>query len=234
MEVGVSLDGVNGTAEFDFFATHLTAGANDANRWAQAAYINSLVAGSSTPAVLAGDFNATPSSRVIERIGAEWHDPTDLPNPGLTRSSQIDYVFYRHAAQWNVVSESRFIINATTQAASDHYPILAVLEYVAPTADFDGDADVDGADLLAWQRGLGPAARAGGDANGDGAASAADLAVWQSQFGRPAAAAAPEPTTLALLALAAAALVFQRVRFRAPRSFFRAPPSALLPFPLTS
>ncbi|MEM9353349.1 MAG: choice-of-anchor Q domain-containing protein [Planctomycetota bacterium] len=59
-----------------------------------------------------------------------------------------------------------------------------------PNADFDGDGDVDLADLLAQQRGFGaaPAAIGDGDANGDEAVDAADLAIWDSLFGRGSAA----------------------------------------------
>ena len=71
-------------------------------------------------------------------------------------------------------------------------------------ADFDDDHDFDGADLLAWQRGLGAAPDATsieGDANGDGDVDAADLASWTAAFGNaPAGRSVPEPgaTTLVL------------------------------------
>jgi hypothetical protein len=79
-------------------------------------------------------------------------------------------------------------------------------------ADFDHDGDIDGADFLTWQRGLGlngQLNRATGDANGDGSVLAADFAIWKSQFGdSPAttlAAPVPEPTgsLLAMTFLAA-------------------------------
>jgi hypothetical protein len=81
------------------------------------------------------------------------------------------------------------------------------------TADFDGDGLVDGADFLAWQRGLrsdGLATRAGGDADADGMTDGVDLSFWQSGFGVQSAAiasaanlaAVPEPLSswLALIA----------------------------------
>lgn len=82
--------------------------------------------------------------------------------------------------------------------------------------DFDIDGDVDGGDLLVWQRTLGSAAAGpvyqAADASLDGVVNAADLAVWRSHYGRtvvyppvPAAAAsmlAPEPTGAALVSLA--------------------------------
>ena len=53
-------------------------------------------------------------------------------------------------------------------------------------ADFDIDGDVDGADFLAWQRGLrGTAAtHSHGDANGDGAVDALDLVRVREEFGQ--------------------------------------------------
>jgi hypothetical protein len=57
--------------------------------------------------------------------------------------------------------------------------------------DSDEDDDVDGADFLAWQRGVGTpsgATRAMGDADGDQDVDAEDLALWKDNFGNPAAA----------------------------------------------
>lgn len=91
---------------------------------------------------------------------------------------------------------------------------------LAPTtdADFDNDGDVDGADLLIWQRNAVTATgktNATGDANGDGAANAADLALWKGLFGTPAVAAVgtvPEPATLGMIALCGLSLAAARRR----------------------
>jgi hypothetical protein len=50
--------------------------------------------------------------------------------------------------------------------------------------DFNSDFDVDGQDLLTWQRGLGttPAEKAGGDANDDDVVDGGDLDLWESRF----------------------------------------------------
>ncbi|QEG34327.1 PEP-CTERM sorting domain-containing protein [Bythopirellula goksoeyrii] len=62
---------------------------------------------------------------------------------------------------------------------------------VADTGDFDGDGDVDGNDLLVWQRD----------------STVGNLAEWHSKYGSPPLAstilAVPEPSTLLLLSLAA-------------------------------
>ena len=81
------------------------------------------------------------------------------------------------------------------------------------SADFDEDGDVDGADFLAWQRGLGAGStHAEGDANGDGQVNASDLAAWRFQFGAtgvvaPVGSAVPEPT--GVVAVAALACLFR-------------------------
>ncbi len=67
-------------------------------------------------------------------------------------------------------------------------------------ANFNGDAVIDGADFLIWQKGVGIASGATlaqGDADGNGAVNDADLSIWSAQYGTTAslsaAAAAPEP-----------------------------------------
>lgn len=98
--------------------------------------------------------------------------------------------------------------------------LLQLIDVVAPegNADFDGSGLVDGADFLRWQRNYpvndGTALMGDGDANGDGNVNDVDLGFWQSQFGTspaaPIAAAVPEPATIALSLLAAAALFARR------------------------
>jgi hypothetical protein len=87
----------------------------------------------------------------------------------------------------------------------DNFTVFAApAVIVAENADFDSDLDVDGADFLTWQRGVGTstgAMLADGDANGNGAIDAADLATWRSQFTTaavPAVNSIPEPPTVLL------------------------------------
>ena len=86
------------------------------------------------------------------------------------------------------------------------------------TADFNDDGRVDGLDLAAWKTAFG--AGNGADANGDNVTDGADFLEWQRQFGSgvpatSAVGAVPEPASIALLSLAAAALA---IRLRESRA----------------
>lgn len=100
--------------------------------------------------------------------------------------------------------------------------ITGIVEYYSQpdvsNADFDDDGDVDGADLLIWQRGFGTGTtQAQGNADGDGDVDAADLAIWKTQFGSTglatsAAGAVPEPAALGLAGLAVCCVATLRRR----------------------
>ena len=110
-----------------------------------------------------------------------------------------------------------FVMATAGESTSDDFDWLIdnftveVFGSNAPTdnADFNGDGRVDGADFLAWQRGLGLTGQPNnstGDANGDGNVDGADLAIWQAQFSPSASAAGgavPEPAAggLAIVSL---------------------------------
>jgi hypothetical protein len=90
---------------------------------------------------------------------------------------------------------------------------------IEPSADFDLDGDVDGADFLRWQRGLGAAGAIHdqGDANFDGTVDSLDLNVWKAQLEASLATAStltnvPEPVAAALWPLAAVAFAGSRSR----------------------
>jgi len=81
------------------------------------------------PAILAGDFNATPGSPTLKSLLTEWADATAVPgmltfpsNPGRIK---IDYVLHRPAGVFKVL-EARTL---TEPVASDHCPVLVILEH---------------------------------------------------------------------------------------------------------
>jgi hypothetical protein len=71
-------------------------------------------------------------------------------------------------------------------------------------ADFDGDGDVDGADLAKWKSDFD--SKATSDADADGDSDGHDFLAWQRQAGAAATganAAVPEPGSAVLVAVAA-------------------------------
>ena len=89
-----------------------------------------------------------------------------------------------------------------------------------PTADFNGDGQVNGADLTTWLANFGLASGAAvsqGDGNRDGTVDGTDFLVWQRQLGSftpvvSADAFVPEPATSMLVIIAAAGLCLRRSR----------------------
>lgn len=115
---------------FVFMATHLDYRPNDAERRASAAMINKLVDEQpGVPVVLAGDLNAQPDTAVLADFGKVWTRANKEPLlsfPSAMPARQIDYVLYRPAERWRVI-ETRVL---DEPLASDHRPLLAVLELV--------------------------------------------------------------------------------------------------------
>lgn len=76
----------------------------------------------------------------------------------------------------------------------------------APSADYNDDGAIDGADFLLWQRTYGNSVTAfsGADGNGNGVVDGPDLALWKGGFGsatvtgHAAATAVPEPSSALL------------------------------------
>ena len=102
-------------------------------------------------------------------------DPTALPGNGTVPTSDQRGAAFARVYNGGGDASARIDIGA--------YEVQAA----GIAADFDGDLDVDGADFLVWQRGLGgsgPAATKNlGNADGDDDVDAVDLAAWKAAFG---------------------------------------------------
>jgi endonuclease/exonuclease/phosphatase family metal-dependent hydrolase len=112
------------------WATHLDHRPNDAERRASAQAIEARIRQQpDAAALLVGDLNDVPASPTLKLLGTMWtRSNTDiLPTiPVGKPARQIDYVLYRPASRWRVI-DTQVLDEAV---ASDHRPLLAVLELV--------------------------------------------------------------------------------------------------------
>jgi hypothetical protein len=136
------------------------------------------------------------------------------PDPVADKVIQVGDMLFGAAVGGFPFDFSRFAINDKGQIAfvvlsGDQQRVVRADPLTVISADFDEDDDVDGADFLLWQRGLGltsGADRNDGDANGDGDVDGDDLGIWQAQFGTSGGAGAlgvPEPGAIVLGLVAA-------------------------------
>ncbi|MGC4006444.1 MAG: endonuclease/exonuclease/phosphatase family protein [Pirellulales bacterium] len=113
-------------------ATHFDHRRDDAERRASAAAIRGFVGKRfQVPQLLLGDLNDVRTSPTLERLGELWTIAGDeRPTiPAEKPTKQIDFILYRPSDRWRVV-ETRVPDEPT---ASDHRPILSVLEFVPAT-----------------------------------------------------------------------------------------------------
>lgn len=111
-----------------FISTHFQHNVAE-DRLAEAKAINKLFGrDDKMPTILAGDMNAVPDSDPIRELLKRWLNATDEPAsptaPSRNPTSRIDYIFYRPASMLRV-SHAEVIEESM---ASDHRPVLAVLE----------------------------------------------------------------------------------------------------------
>lgn len=145
------------------------------------------------------------------------------PEPGV-------YAFFARLTAPELLPSEPFLIGFAFGVGEAQFAagLTAINAAAGLAGDYDVDGDVDGADFVRWQRSLGTTAAgpnyAPADGSLDGVVGAEDLAVWRSQHGRkiadppPAspAGAAPEPSTLAMVALAGLGLAPRLHRGRRP------------------
>lgn len=112
-----------------FIGTHLDHLKDPTDRIRQTAALAHLATpGDAVPVILAGDFNDQPGTAALVSLGGNWLDTT-MADPRPTFPSdkpdiRIDYVFARPVNRWRLISAS--VIEEPI--ASDHRPVLAVLE----------------------------------------------------------------------------------------------------------
>jgi len=158
---------------------------------------------------------------------ADWH-ATNVTNNTLTGfAGPAD--FRQSGAFHDTGGTDNFV--ETTQGVpygTELNDTLGASNLFLKNADFDFDKDIDGADFLAWQRGLGfgdgdDATRIHGDTHDeegvlDRIVDGLDLARWQEAYGSGAATTSalfqviPEPSSFALCALAVSLLLPSRQR----------------------
>ncbi|MFH0795287.1 MAG: endonuclease/exonuclease/phosphatase family protein, partial [bacterium] len=114
---------------FTFLATHLDVSPEP--RLASIPLIENLFQKKpDRPALLAGDLNALPDSPTLQALCKTWSVATSAPElltfPSETPDRQIDYVLFRPAQRWKVI-EARVL---DEPMASDHRPIMAVIEWI--------------------------------------------------------------------------------------------------------
>jgi len=128
----VSLRGKNGQ-RLRFISTHFQHNVPE-DRVAEAKAINRLFASDETtvPTILAGDFNATPEAVPIQILSEKWthaaSSPLEPTAPSTNPRSRIDYIFYRPANRFRVISS--YVIKESL--ASDHCPVFAEIEMIVP------------------------------------------------------------------------------------------------------
>lgn len=111
-----------------FFATHLDHQTEE-QRLDQMEQIAEIAGADPSPMILAGDLNARPGSPPITLLSASWIEATNQPGlltfPSKNPRVKIDYVFYRPAGAFKVVS-----VKALDEPiASDHCPVLVELRF---------------------------------------------------------------------------------------------------------
>ena len=123
--LAVSIKPDNGLPQFVFVGTHLCH-QSEQTRTYQTTRINELFrAEAGPPVVLAGDLNARTGSAPMNVLLAErWVDATEP-------QSRIDYVLIRKSDPWRVVE----VVTIDERVASDHRPVLAVLEWTGERRD---------------------------------------------------------------------------------------------------
>ncbi len=110
-----------------FGSTHLDAQKEHINRELQIKEINRITADENLPFIIAGDFNATPGSTVINLLDQSFTrscQQCEFTIPVIKPNKTIDFIAF--------TPKSKFSVQSTTvipeRYASDHLPVLGVLQ----------------------------------------------------------------------------------------------------------
>lgn len=116
-----------------FYATHFDYHGDDGERLASVKMLRELLeAGDAQTAIVAGDLNALPDSRVMDRVReclVDTYDPETGPGhtfPANEPDRRIDYILHTPGAGLETL-ECRVI---DEPVASDHRPLLTVFEFI--------------------------------------------------------------------------------------------------------
>lgn len=112
---------------FLFACTHLDAQRDSTDRLLQINAIIGHLRDSAIPTIIAGDFNAVPGSgiiRILDKHFTRTCNPCDYTIPVTEPTRAIDFIAYRPGTKFKVISHNVI----PERYASDHLPVLAVLE----------------------------------------------------------------------------------------------------------
>lgn len=110
-----------------FGSTHLDAQRPAVNREMQIKEINRIAATEKLPFIIAGDFNATPGSTVINLLDQSFTrtcQQCEFTIPVINPNKTIDFVAFAPNTKFRAVST----LVVPERYASDHLPVLAVVE----------------------------------------------------------------------------------------------------------
>lgn len=117
-----------GKKKIRFACTHLDAQKNDTNRVLQMARINEILENETMPVIIAGDFNATPESRIINELDRDFKRSCltgcGFTIPQVNPTKTIDYIAFKPGNAFTVVQH--IVINEPY--ASDHLPVFVILK----------------------------------------------------------------------------------------------------------
>jgi endonuclease/exonuclease/phosphatase family metal-dependent hydrolase len=111
-----------------FGNTHMDAQRSAVNRELQIKKILDITAGIKEPMIIAGDFNATPESSVIQQLDQRFRrtcNPCGFTIPNVNPNKTIDFIAYTPATRFTVVKHEVI----AEPYASDHLPVMAELKY---------------------------------------------------------------------------------------------------------